>query len=293
MEMGSRWSIVETVRLTGLVSVLLFGCGDDERGGRLADAAGGDPGADAASPGDASPEADAAPVAEGMVRVPAGAFAMGCDDCGDDISPGTDERPLHQVTLSTFDIDVTEVTQAAYAACVADASACTEPSSNYDPGSNPMHPVRNVSWDQAVSYCGWAGKRLPTEAEWEKAARGTDGRLFPWGDDDEDDCANANTSVCGEQVLAVGQSPEGASPYGALDMAGNVWEWVHDYYDADAYADHEGPDPQGPARGTNRVYRGGSYGNLPTLARATNRADTYNPEVGGAGLGFRCAVSAE
>ena len=224
------------------------------------------------------------------MRVPAGPFIMGCDDCGDDLSPGTDERPAHEVILSTFDIDVTEVTQAAYAGCVA-AEACTEPSSNYAPEETPTLPVRNLTWDQAVEFCSWAGKRLPTEAEWEKAARGTDGRLFPWGAGDEFDCDRANTDQCGGVVLPVGTASDGASPYGALDMAGNVWEWTHDYYAADAYESHGGPDPQGPAEGERRVYRGGSYGNLPTLARVSNRADTYNPAVGGSGLGFRCAAS--
>jgi formylglycine-generating enzyme required for sulfatase activity len=273
-------------------ALALAGCGDDTRGGGGGGGGGGsqaDAGGQQGEPDGSIDPGDAAPPLEGMVRVPGGPFTMGCDDCGDELSPGLDERPAHEVTLSTFDIDVTEVTQAAYAECVA-AAACTEPSANYAPDETPMLPVRNMTWDQAVAFCAWGGKRLPTEAEREKAARGTDGRLFPWGEGDEFDCDRANTDQCGEVVLPVGTASDGASPYGALDMAGNVWEWTQDYYAADTYESHDGPDPQGPAEGESRVYRGGSYGNLPTLARVTNRADTYNPAVGGAGLGFRCAA---
>jgi len=273
-------------------ALALAGCNNDPGynggggggGGSNADAA-GDPEADG------SPvTSDAAPPREGMVRVPAGPFTMGCDDCGDDLSPGTDERPAHQVTLSAFDIDVTEVTQAAYAGCVA-AEACSEPPENYDPEGTPTFPVRRMSWDQAVAFCAWGGKRLPTEAEWEKAARGTDGRLFPWGEGDEFDCDRANTMPCEKGVQPVGTASQGASPYGALDMAGNVWEWTGDYYAADTYESHDGPDPQGPAEGDHRVLRGGSYGNLPTLARTTNRSDAYGSAYGGSGLGFRCAAT--
>jgi formylglycine-generating enzyme required for sulfatase activity len=267
----------------------IAGCGDDSGSSERADGGGSTADAARSAPDGSTGESDAAPPREGMVRVPPGPFTMGCDDCGDDISPGTDERPAHEVTLSGFDIDVTEVSQSAYAACVA-AAACSEPSANYDPEGTPTLPVRNMTWDQAVAFCDWGGKRLPTEAEWEKAARGTDGRLYPWGEGDEDNCERANTDACDGVVLPVGSLAAGASPYGALDMAGNLWEWTHDYYAADAYADHDRPDPQGPAEGTSRVYRGGSYGNLPTLARVTNRADTYNPAVGGSGLGFRCAA---
>jgi formylglycine-generating enzyme required for sulfatase activity len=269
----------------------IAGCGDDNgNGGGGGGGGGGESPADAASGADGSIDvSDAAPPREGTVRVPPGPFTMGCDDCGDDISPGTDERPAHEVTLSGFDIDVTEVTQGAYAECVA-ASACSVPSANYAPEETPTMPVRNVTWDQAVAFCEWGGKRLPTEAEWEKAARGTDGRLYPWGEGGAADCERANTDGCGGVVLPVGSIAAGASPYGALDMAGNLWEWTHDYYAADAYASHDGPDPQGPDSGTRRVYRGGSYGNLASQARASNRAESYNPDVGGSGLGFRCVA---
>jgi len=279
-----EWGAMRTFTLSlAAAAISLLGCGSGGAGdGARIDA-------DVEVDADAAPgTGDAAPPIEGMVLVPEGAFTMGCDDCSDDISPATDEQPAHEVTLSAFRIDVTEVTQASYAGCVT-LAACTEPSDNFTPDDTPTLPVRNVSWDQAVAFCTWAGKRLPTEAEWEKAARGTDGRLYPWGEGDESNCDRANTDQCDGLVHPVATARDGASPYGAFDMAGNLWEWTHDYYAADTYASHDAPDPQGPDSGTTRVYRGGSYGNLPALARTSNRADTYNPDVGGSGLGFRCA----
>jgi serine/threonine-protein kinase len=205
---------------------------------------------------------------------------MGCNTCD------ADEAPAHVVTLRAFSLDLTEVTQGQYAACV--NSACTVPAANWDPVAKGTFPVVNVTWDQAVAYCTWAGGRLPTEAEWEKAARGADGGTFPWGNGAAS-CALANTFGCGNVTEAVGAHPTGASPYGALDLAGNVWEWVADWYDASFYASAPSVDPTGPTTGTTRVYRGGSAGNDASLARASNRASTYNPAVGGSGLGFRCA----
>ena len=149
-------------RIWVAAALALAGCSNDA--GYNGGGGGGGPHADAAGDDDADGAvelADAAPPREGMVRVPAGPFTMGCDDCGDDLSPGTDERPAHEVTLSAFDIDVTEVTQAAYAECVA-AEACSEPASNYDPEGTPTLPVRSMTWDQAVAFCTWGGKRLPT-----------------------------------------------------------------------------------------------------------------------------------
>ena len=215
-----------------------------------------------------------------MVDVAAGAFLMGCDACD------ADEAPRHMVMLSVYAIDRTEVTQEAYAAC----ATCTPPSANYTPTTTPLLPVSNVTWDQAVAYCAAVGKRLPTEAEWEKAARGTDGRTYPWGETTTTPCNYANIESCATGVVVVGQRPAGASPYGALDLAGNLWEWTHDYYAATAYSTVTiGTDPTGPATGSQRVYRGGSAGNTLDLARTSNRASTYSPTVGGSGLGFRCA----
>ena len=183
-----------------------------------------------------------------MVLVPAGTFQMGCDSahnggygCG---AAHSDELPLHMVTLDAYRIDRTEVTNAQYAQCVA-AGGCTVPadyssstcSPYYNKATYAKYPVIHVTWHQADAYCRWAGKRLPSEAEWEKAARGaSDTRAYPWGDGTPT-CALVNGDVngyCVGDTNAVGSYPAGVSPYGALDMAGNVWEWVNDWY-SDTY----------------------------------------------------------
>jgi formylglycine-generating enzyme required for sulfatase activity len=215
---------------------------------------------------------------------------MGSDD------GNSDEQPAHTVYLDAFAIDRTEVTNAQYARCV-QAGACRPPgsSSSYTRANyfaDPRyadHPVIYVSWDDARAYCAWAGRRLPTEAEWEKAARGTDGRTYPWGD--EWDASKANTDEAGVgDTTPVGAYPAGASPYGALDMAGNVWEWVADWYGEDYYRESPGENPLGPASGTNRVVRGGSWGNVQWLARAADRYG-FTPDDRNSHVGFRCARS--
>jgi formylglycine-generating enzyme required for sulfatase activity len=218
-----------------------------------------------------------------MVSVSAGDFMMGC--AGTDTQCQNDEKPLHRVTLSAFEIDRTEVTQDQYAACV-EAMACGAPTCDWD-CSKTNYPAGCVTWAQAKAYCGWAGKRLPTEAEWERAARGTDGRLYPWGNDIPD-CTHANMASCGAGAEPVGNHPKGASPYGALDMAGNVVEMVADWYDASFYQTSPTNNPTGPATGTRYGGRGGGYRSEPVWLRASAR-DWYDLLDASASLGFRCA----
>jgi len=201
-----------------------------------------------------------------MVLVPAGQFMMGSD------SGGADERPAHKVYLDAYYIDKYEVTSALYKACV-DIGDCTE---LYDPiGINRFdnRPVVYVNWDQAKAYCEWRGARLPTEAEWEKAARGTDGRTYPWGEGI--DCSFANYGKCkGHLVLtAIGAYEKGKSPYGIYDMAGNVYEWVADWYAGNYYATlgENAINPQGPSSGQYRVLRGGGDHSGENSLRSTFR----------------------
>jgi len=217
---------------------------------------------------------------KGMVPIPAGEFTMGSD------SGRNDEKPVHKVYLNAFYIDKYDVTNAQYEQCVS-AGSCSA-NEKYNGFTDPQQPVVGVKWNQADAYCTWAGKRLPTEAEWEKAARGTDGRTYPWGEGI--DCSKANYGDCKKgKTTPVGSYPSGASPYGAMDMAGNVWNWVADWYDANYYASGPNRNPTGPASGQFRVLRGGSWDRDPADLRSS-----YRP-YGIPGLshshdgGFRCA----
>ena len=227
---------------------------------------------------------------DGMIQVyvPAGDFPMGSDDPDDRKS-----NPTHVIYLDAYWVDKTEVSRGMYNLCV-QAQACTPVRAQRDPliddPAYSQYPVVHIPWSYAVTYCAWAGRRLPTEAEWEKAARGTDGRLYPWGDSPPTiSLANFNGNV--GEALPVDRYPRGASPYGALNMAGNVREWTLDWYDWFYYRGSPAVNPQGPETGTARSLRGGAFLDDGRQLRAFNR---FNHEANspGSNRGFRCVESA-
>jgi len=209
-----------------------------------------------------------------------------------------DERPRHAVAVSSFVLDRTEVTNARYAACVA-AGACNAPAYSssqqrkhyFDDNAYADYPVIFVSWSQAEAFCRWAGGRLPTEAEWEFAARGPSPsvRPYPWGEE-RPDCNHANMGGCVGDTDRVGARPLGASPFGAQDMAGNVWEWTQDWYDASYYEKAPAADPRGPDTGTLKVMRGGCWMSGPDAVRVSCRKAEL-PSTWAPNVGFRCAYA--
>jgi formylglycine-generating enzyme required for sulfatase activity len=242
-----------------------------------------------------------------QVYVPEGTFQMG----GLDPRAASDEKPVHKVEMKGFWIDKVEVTNAMFLLCVQDG-ACSPPQSTSSE-SHPSYfnntefkdyPVVNVTWDAARQYCEWAGRRLPTEAEWEYAARGNTVNTYPWGEDLPDD-TRANFNYMLRDTSQVGSYPAGASPFGALDMAGNVFEWTNDYYDPKYYANGSASNPAGPELRTtyfNRVVRGGSYADPEVELRVAKRASVLGPnfdaQFGSPAyfgefsprIGFRCAA---
>ncbi|MGV8119091.1 MAG: SUMF1/EgtB/PvdO family nonheme iron enzyme [Candidatus Xenobiia bacterium LiM19] len=187
-----------------------------------------------------------------MILIPAGEFLMG--------SPaGTgrdDERPQHKVYLDAFYICKYQVTNGQFARFVEETGY--KPAGNwkeYAKWGRETHPVVNVTWNDAAAYCNWAGGKLPTEAQWERAARGTDGRIYPWGNEWDASRCNSNSSG----TIPVGSFPSGASPCGCMDMAGNVWEWCSDWYGEDYYGNSPSRNPGGPGSRNYRVLRGGSW----------------------------------
>jgi formylglycine-generating enzyme required for sulfatase activity len=240
-----------------------------------------------------------------MVTVPSGVFQMGCDDGNPNEYCYTDEQPLHAVSLGSYAIDKYEVINTQYAEFLnaegnleeggdtwldADASdvrihqisGVWQVEAGYE-----NHPVVEVTWYGARAYCQWQGKRLPTEAEWEKAARGSnDTRMYPWGDEDAA-CSRLNYNYCVDATASVGSYPSGASVYGVMDIAGNVHEWINDWYQSDYYASSPYSNPTGPSSGTEKILRGGSWDHDWYGVRIANR--DYNfPDSSSHTIGFRC-----
>jgi formylglycine-generating enzyme required for sulfatase activity len=256
-----------------------------------------------------------------MVEIPGGKFFMGSDE---GLEP---EKPAHRVSLTRFCIDRFEVTTADYKSC-SDRGECKrasrgnewdaitdhdrkafDPLCNIrDPETKGKHPINCVTWEMAQTYCEWQDKRLPTEAEWELAARGPDGRKYPWGDDDP---SGQFLNACGKECVAwekksavelgamydgddgwvhtapVGSFPRGASQYGVEDVVGNVWEWVADWYAP--YAPGDAIDPKGPKAGEKRVMRGGAWNGAQGAAVRPTYRFGGSPSSRSHGVGFRCA----
>ncbi len=234
-----------------------------------------------------------------MVLIPAGPFFMGVPKWARD--GGLDEYPNHEVELGAYVIDKYEVTHGLYLEFIR-ATGHRVPSHPTDSSKNlwqgglmpesiaPL-PVVNVDWFDANAYCQWAGKRLPTEAEWEKAARGTDDRRFPWGNvEPTSKHLNFNQTWQGEKTLTpVGIYEKGKSPYGVYDVAGNVWEWVADWYDATYYSRSPRRNPKGPATGTRRVIRSSGWQVETPQVRIFTRVASQ-PLDRNHSTGFRCAA---
>jgi formylglycine-generating enzyme required for sulfatase activity len=250
-----------------------------------------------------------------MVLILGETFMMGSAD--DDVNAGEDEKPQHEVTLDTFYFDKYEVTVAQYALFLNELGGYEHACNQFDcawprerAGTNNYlsivenedgtvmfmpfedfadYPLNYVTWYGANNYCQWAGGRLPTEAEWEYAARGTDGRTYPWGNREPDTLRAVFNSESFENVKPVDALPDGASPFGAFAMAGNMWEWVADWYDSAYYSVSPANNPTGP-EGDQRVTRGGGWpnNNLGDRLRSANRSASP-PDTLSATIGFRCA----
>jgi formylglycine-generating enzyme required for sulfatase activity len=236
-----------------------------------------------------------------LVLVPAGPFPMGVPK--GDRDGGRDEYPNHEVFLDAYYIDKFEVTNGRYREFVR-ATGHRPPQHPNDPSRNLWQgavmpdsiadqPVINVDWQDADAYCRWAGRRLPTEAEWEKAARGTGDPRFPWGNvEPTHKHLNFNQRWQGEKTLKpVGSYEAGKSPFGAYDMAGNVWEWVADWYDAFYYEKSPARNPKGPATGTDKVLRSSGWEVETPLVRSVTRVKS-DPLNRNHSTGFRCAADA-
>jgi formylglycine-generating enzyme len=234
-----------------------------------------------------------------MVLIPAGPFTMGSND------GFPNERPEHTVTLDAYYIDQYEITLTLYRKFL-EAVNHESPPTWDDEASTTVgdRPAIGVKWESAAAYCKWAGKRLPTEAEWEKSARGTDGRRFPWGDMQPFiDIANYNRGMWVSEAITLvavtsglegmsvrhGLKDGGKSPFNIFHMAGNAAEWVADWYERDYYQRSPGRNPPGPSAGEKRVLRGGSWADVPSALRVTARFSA-EPDFEDRTIGFRCAM---
>ncbi|RMG90496.1 MAG: hypothetical protein D6706_19320, partial [Chloroflexi bacterium] len=251
-----------------------------------------------------------------MILIPGGSFMMGASD--DDFLAGADERPQHLVILNDYYIDKYEVTVAQYAAFLnrlgQHERACNnvdcaltrenvgftsyllaqdlgDGTTQYTPVTGfANYPINHVSWFGAQAYCQSVGARLPTEAEWEYAARGNDGRIYPWGNEPPDQTRAVFESLSFDNLKPVDALPDGASPFGVFGMAGSMWEWVADWYDENYYSTSPTLNPTGPETGLTRVIRGGAWpnNNHADRIRTTNRS-ALTPDFISATVGFRCA----
>jgi len=260
---------------------------------------------------------------EGMIVIPAGEFIRGCLE---EDGPN-DELPARKIRLRAFYIDRTEVTVAQYKQCVDDGvcpaelltlvkylseSSENNPYCNWNVAGRENHPINCVSWEEAARYCRYRHKRLPTEAEWEKAARGVDRRIYPWGDEPPWQNGGRRGNFCDESAkkafpqiemirqgyddgypttAPVGLFPQGASPYGVLDLAGNVWEWVEDGYLERAYSFAVDENPLFGSPNGVRVYRGGAFDSYLSWLRITKRGGLHQTDRA-YWVGFRCAANA-
>ena len=239
-----------------------------------------------------------------MVYVPAGEFLMGTSDADIEyykeifplrrIARFDNERPQRTVFLDAFYIDKFEVTNQQYKQFLSETGYTPKHYLDYEPYNTPNFPAAVLEWEDAVAYADWVGKRLPTEAEWEKAARGTDGRIWPWGDEWDGTKLSGNDGTGlkdgYKETAPIGQFPQGASPYGAHDMAGNLWEWVSDWYDPNYYrTTPPNINPKGPETGDGHVLKGGGWAENLDFTRCANRQGG-NP--GSLLRGFRCAMDA-
>ena len=217
------------------------------------------------------------------ITIPSGNFLM-----GDNFAEGkANELPVHNVFLDSYKIAETEITFTQFDR-FCEESGRSKPDSHYGRGDQP---VIRVSWEDANDFCEWLSEKtgkfiqLPSEAQWERAARGTDQRRYPWGDS-KPNCNIVNYTQCGNQTQPVASFPDGASPNGLLDMAGNVWEWCADWFSASYYTTSPAQNPTGPASGTLRVFRGGGWSASPTDLRSVKR-DQAHPSTNYNSVGFR------